>query len=191
MKKLKAKKLNTQVHKWYWKNFDKLTGFENGRLVDHTRKLRFKKIVSSIKKAVIHLNILSLVLIFACGEDIVNNGNTPPQITIFSQDSLSLFTPPFTKDTTIEINAKNIRVTFTAETNADSINGWSLFKVTAFDTTNQTILDTTYSRVSSINNNFEFTLINAKFITLYIQCLRNPPHVFFMKLKNIKIYSYD
>lgn len=196
--KLEERKELNKLLKWHIDNFDKLCGIktEKGKLKMFNltpETVRFKKIKSSLKKAIINLNILSLLFLFACGDNPVNNNMGSNENTIFFQDSLSIVTPPFSKDTNITVSAKNIKITFTAETNADSINGWSLFKVTSLDTNNLTILDTTYNRISSLNNNFEFSLNspNTKFITLYIQCLRNPPYVFFMRLKNIKIISLD
>lgn len=142
--------------------------------------------------------MLAASLIMSCGNDSITNTGTNPgnETLIYSQDSLSLITPPFTKDTTVKFSSiSNIKINFDAETNADSINGWALFKVNAVDSANNTtILDTTYNKTLHMNNSYTISLNNLTstiFINLYIQCLRNSPYVFYMRLKNIKIYSIN
>lgn len=142
--------------------------------------------------------VLVIIGLFAgCGDDnSVNNGNGNTNEILFSLDSLAIITPPFTKDTVFVIsNANTIKIAFTGETNADSINGSALFKVSSIDNVNNNIIfDTTYNATLHMNNNFEFfinTANNPCSVVLYIQCLRTPPYVFFMRLKNIKVYKIN
>lgn len=138
--------------------------------------------------------------LIGCGDDINgNNGNGNPPASeqlIYFQDSLVLVTPPFANDTDIFVNnVENIKITFTGETNADSVNGWSLFSIDIIDITNNVVVyDTTYNRTLHMNNNFDFRVYGITGnigVNIRIQCLRNPPHVFFMKLRNIKIYKIN
>jgi hypothetical protein len=134
--------------------------------------------------------IAAAAALIGCGTDEITGGNGNPHETVlFAMDSLAIITPPFTKDTAVSIPASKVKITFTAQTNADSINGFSLFKISAVDTANITVFDTTYNRISTMNNNFEFTISapGSFALNLYIQCLRTPPHVFFMRLKNIRV----
>jgi len=129
VKKLKERKLNTQVHKWYWENFEKLTGFENNRLVDHTRKHKLKpeithkmkKVINSIKKVTVHLNILGLLFIVACGSDNPTGNNNPPsnETAIISFDTLLVRGISSVVDSLhSEILTKAVRIDFKVETNA-------------------------------------------------------------------------
>jgi hypothetical protein len=45
-----------------------------------------------------------------------------------------------------------------------------------------------------MNRAFDFrvsNIVNPASVIIRIQCLRNPPHVFFMRLKNIRIYKIN
>jgi len=134
VKKLKndVRKLHRQTIKWHNDKFDKLTGIKkvNGKLklftpeADITYKM--KKIVSVIKKVTLHLNILSLLIFFACGSDNpVNNGNPPPTPSNDSLvkivDSLALYTNGLNTNDTILYGLFNaddsIKISLTVETN--------------------------------------------------------------------------
>jgi len=150
--------------------------------------------------AIFFIIVVAIALIAGCGDSDTPTGGNPPVVSgdslLFSLDSFGIVTPPFTKDTSIVIsNTAKIKIIFTAETNADSINGWSLFTVTAIDTIlNQTVYDSTYNHTLNMNNAFDLrinNIMNATAITFRIQCLRNAPHIFFMKLKNIKVFKIN
>lgn len=141
MKKLKndpeVRKLHREVIKWHNAKFDKLTGIKkvNGKLKLFTPEAeityKMKKIVSAIKKVTLHLNILSLLIFFACGSDNpVNNGNPPPSPVTDSLahfiDTLSTSTVTVqsqTVDSTIITDLSigdSIKISFTVESNCDS-----------------------------------------------------------------------
>ncbi len=141
MKKLKndpeVRKLHRQTIKWHNDKFDKLTGIKkvNGKLklftpeADITYKM--KKIVSVIKKVTLHLNILSLLIFFACGSDNpVNNGNPPltpsNEILVMSLDSFNLSGIGFlNKDTIfnmVDTTYDSLKITFDVTSNCDTTN---------------------------------------------------------------------
>ena len=131
--KLEERKEYNKLLKWHIRNFDKLCGLkkEKGKvkmfnLIPETA--RFKKIKSSLKKAVILLNLLVLIIFFACGSDNpVNNGNNPPASNdslVYSLDSFSVWgSGNVQKDTTL-FNLFNtgdsVKMTFTCETNCST-----------------------------------------------------------------------
>lgn len=134
----KSRKLFHQVLKWHNAKFDKLTGIKevNGKLKLFTPEAKEiiklkpvinhkqKKVINSIKKAILHLNLLSLLIVFSCGDDIMDTGNP----SVVSNDSLKLSLDSFSlygsglviRDTNF-FNAfstgDSVKMTFTAETN--------------------------------------------------------------------------
>lgn len=127
--KLEERKLYNQVLKAYLKDFDKYIGIKKTKkeikIVSHTVKKGIKRKMSAIKKVVISLNILSLLFLFACGEDnITNNMGNPPvnnDSLVLSLDSISLYGLGTITNDTIFFNAFNtgdsVKMTFNAETN--------------------------------------------------------------------------
>jgi len=135
-----SRKLERDVQKWHINKFDKLCGMKTvkGKLKLFTPEAKetinlkpeithkMNKVLNSVKKAILHLNILSLLIFFACGSDNpVNNGNPPPTPSndslVKSVDSLALYTNGLnTNDTTLYglFNAgDSIKVSLTVETN--------------------------------------------------------------------------
>ncbi|HMQ79168.1 MAG TPA: hypothetical protein PKE39_09755 [Ignavibacteria bacterium] len=142
-------------------------------------------------KYLITLFALFTIYIYGCGDDNTtntnNNGNG--ETVIFSMDSLSI-----TLNTILGIidsnlvinNAPNIRITFSCSTNADSVNSYALYRVSAADS-NQIYSDSTNNVISSLNNNHTLT-INASLnyiLKFYVQINGNTPY--FIRLKNIKV----
>jgi len=132
--KLNDRKELNQLLKWHNENFDKLCGLkkEKGKvkmfnLIPETA--RFKKIKSSLKKAVIHLNLLVLIIFFACGSDnpVNNTGNNPPASNdslVYSLDSFSVWGSGIVTNDTTLFNLFNtgdsVKMTFTCETNCSN-----------------------------------------------------------------------
>lgn len=137
------------------------------------------------------------VIFYSCGDDnTTNNSGTGGETVIFSMDSLVVITPVSVSDTTIYINNINrVRISFDCLTNADSINGFSSYIILAsyIDSNNvyHEYLDTTYNRISSLNNTFNFYINtpNPYGLNIKAQCFRNNANIYFIKLKNIKIYQ--
>jgi len=200
VKKLKdspeVRKLHRQAIKWHNEKFDKLTGIKkvNGKLklftpeADITYKM--KKIVSAIKKAVVHLNILGLLFIVACGEDNNPTGNNNPPVNndslVFNLDSFALYgSGVVTNDTTLYNlfnSGDSVKMTFNAETNC-----------TASDTA---YINATCGNISSIVSNFElpssFTLYGryvnfGTAILLYIKSTSTK----YIRVKNFKLYKVN
>ncbi|MFK5282742.1 hypothetical protein ACI3PL_24565, partial [Lacticaseibacillus paracasei] len=77
---LAVRKLQNIALKWFNKHWLKFTGITPKKLhiPTSTMNVSIKKVITTIKKILIHLNILSLIIIFiACGSDTVNNVVTP------------------------------------------------------------------------------------------------------------------
>lgn len=124
--KLEERKLYNQVLRSYIKNFDKYFGIKRTpqeiKIVSSTEKKGIKRKMSAIKKVVIGLNILSLLFLFACGEDNItnNNGNPPDPNVLLSLDTLKVeHNSLIFLDSTLTSNvlSKSIRIEFRTETN--------------------------------------------------------------------------
>lgn len=144
MKKLKpeSRKLYRETIKWHNEKFDKLCGIKkvNGKLKLFTPEAKetinlkpeitykMKKVINSVKKAILHLNILGLLFIVACGSDNPTGSNNPPVTNndslVKSVDSLALYVNGLnTNDTNlynIFSNGDSIKVSFTAETDCST-----------------------------------------------------------------------
>lgn len=99
VKKLKnelaVRKLQNLALRWFNKHWLKFTGITPKKLhiPTSTMNVSIKKVITPIKKVLIHLNILSLLIIFACGSDTVNNVVTPPvsnDTAIYTLDSFAI-----------------------------------------------------------------------------------------------------
>jgi len=142
-------------------------------------------------KYLITLFALFTIYIYGCGDDNTtntnNNGNG--ESVIFSMDSLSITLNTIFGiiDSNLVINnAPNIKITFSCSTNADSVNSYALYRVSAADS-NEIYSDSTNNVISSLNNNHSLT-INASLIYIlkfYVQINGNSPY--FIRLKNIKV----
>ena len=197
MKKLKntpeVRKLHRQIIKWHNDKFDKLTGIKkvNGKLklftpeADITYKM--KKIVSAIKKAVVHLNILGLLFIVACGEDNNPTGNNNPPATnndslVFSIDSLGIYGSGIQdKDTTIAINAMSdsIKLTFTLESNCDT---------SAFATGE--VGNIAFTILNNLNTSYSYSgKISSSFNAFRVYFNSSTPK--YLRFKNIKLYKIN
>lgn len=141
MKKLKpeSRKLYRETIKWHNDKFDKLCGIKkvNGKLKLFTPEAKetinlkpeitykMKKVINSVKKAILHLNILGLLFIVACGSDNPTGNNNPPVTNndslVLTVDSLALYgSGTLTNDTILSnlfANNDSIKVTFSGETN--------------------------------------------------------------------------
>lgn len=201
-----SRKLERQVLKWHNEKFDKLTGLKvvKGKLkmftpeAKETIKLKpeitykMKKVINSIKKAVLHLNILSLLFLFACGSDNpVNNGSNPPvsnDSLVFSMDSLALYCNGLnTNDTTLfNIFSMNdsIKVSLTAETNCTS-------QDTGFVAVAVGNISTSVSNFE-LPNTFNFygvfpSVSSGVAFSLYLKTTS----MRFIRIKNVKLYKVN
>lgn len=133
------------------------------------------------------------IYLFGCGNDsTTNNGNTGNgETVIFSMDSLSI-----TLNTNFRIidsniiiyNAPNIKITFDCSTNADSVNSFTQFRISALDS-NNFYLDTTNNWISTLNNmhSISFQASNSFNLKFYIQINGNT--LYYIRLKNVKIFK--
>ena len=165
--KLEERKEYNKLLKWHNDNFDKLCGLkkEKGKvkmfnLIPETT--RFKKIKSSLKKAVIHLNLLGLLFFIACGSDNpVNNGNNPPLSNeIVNLDSLTLYSPNTVNDTAFRFvnnDFDSLKISFTASTNCVNSEVVSL-NISVIDTTNNFIFANSINEANLLNQSYEFYL---------------------------------
>ncbi len=126
-----VRKLYRQSLKWHNEKFDKLTGIKKvGKKMklftpENQETYRIKKIVSAIKKAIVHLNVVAVVLIFiSCGsDDIMNNVTVPPvSVDLLKVDSITAYAtvnPVIDSSFTISnTSMDSLKIEFTAETNA-------------------------------------------------------------------------
>lgn len=195
VKKLKnelaVRKLQNLALKWFNKHWLKFTGITPKKLhiPTSTMNVSIKKVIAPIKKVLIHLNILSLLIIFACGSDTVNNVVTPPvsnnDSLVLTVDSLTLYGTGFKSNDTILYNTFAIgdstKISFTVESNCDSVDNPSC----GFDfgTINLAI-------TNNLNSNYN----------LYGRCTSNGGSILlifnttatrFIKVKNIKFYKVN
>lgn len=139
MKKLKpeSRKLYRETIKWHNEKFDKLCGIKkvNGKLKLFTPEAKetinlkpeitykMKKVINSVKKAILHLNILGLLFIIACGSDNPTGSNNPPVTNndslMYSVDSIGIFgTGYIAKDSSWNCigNGDSIKISFSVST---------------------------------------------------------------------------
>lgn len=197
MKKTKSevRALEILALKWHKKFFDKLTGIKevNGKLKlitpENKEQYRMKKIVSSIKKVTLHLNILAIVLIFiSCGDDnLTNTGNPPPasnDILILSLDSFNLSgIGNISADTLfnfIDTTHDSLKCTFTVVSNCDSLD-FPRLNVTPGNFGENFLysqLNQSYTLYHSKNDTFEFGLYSR----FYSSTNK------YIRVSNIKLY---
>jgi len=144
-----------------------------------------------LMKYLLTLFALFTIFIYGCGDDNTtntnNNGNG--ETVIFSLDSLSitLNTNFGIIDSNLVINnAPNIKITFNCSTNADSVNSYALYRVSAADS-NQVYIDSANNIISSLNNNhlLNFNASSSFILKFFVQINGNTPY--FIRLKNIRI----
>lgn len=205
MKKLKndVRKLHRQTIKWHNDKFDKLTGIKkvNGKLKlftpeaketinlkpEITRKMN--KVLNSVKKAILHLNILGLLLIVACGSDNpVNNGNPPPTPSndslVLTIDSLALYGSGINDTTFFNVLQPNdsLKATFTIETNCTALD--TAYCAGSFGNRDFEILS------NSMPNSFVFYgsyTVNTVFV--FVQMITSNQR--YIRLKNLKVYKVN
>ena len=195
--KLEERKEYNKLLKWHNENFDKLCGLkkEKGKvkmfnLIPETA--RFKKIKSSLKKAVIHLNLLVLIIFFACGSDnVVNNtGNNPPTETeILKIDSLVIWGYNIL-DTTFNISNNDIdslKITFTAETNCIQTNYPQIY-ILIGDSTHEYFLGGAIE-LNDFREHTEFTKTGNTdyYCRIKIKCNNGTGNDKYVRLKNLHI----
>ena len=203
MKKLKpeSRKLYRETIKWHNEKFDKLCGIKkvNGKLKLFTPEAKetinlkpeitykMKKVINSVKKAILHLNILGLLFIVACGSDNpVNNGNPPVnnERLILSLDSFNLSGIGFlTKDTIFNMTDTtydSLKITFDIVSNCD--------------TTNNSVLNVSFGQTGLLlfyrDFNNSYTLYSPKndtfYFALYSQFTSTDYR--YIQAKNFKLY---
>lgn len=206
MKKLRStpesRKLAREVLKWRIENFDKLCGIGkvNNKLELFTPEAKqtinlkpeithkMKKIINSIKKAVIHLNILGLLFLFSCGtEDNPITGN-PPVVNndslVLSLDSFNLTgTGSISKDTLfnlIDSTYDSLKITFDVVSNCDTLDN-AVLNV-SFGNAGLLFfyrdLNASYTLYSAKNSSFWFALFSQF----------NTSQQRYIKAKNFKLY---
>lgn len=145
-------------------------------------------------KYLLTLFALFTIFIYSCGNDSTtntnNNGNG--ETVIFSMDSLSinLNSSIQVNDTLIYLtDASTIKITFNCETNADSVNGFALYRIVAGDS-NGVFKDTSSGNVSTLNNQHVINIIASNYyaLSILIQLSRNNSFPYFIRLKNIKVF---
>lgn len=205
MKKLKpeSRKLYRDTIKWHNEKFDKLCGIKKvkGKLKLFTPEAKetinlkpeitykMKKVLNSVKKAILHLNILGLLFIVACGSDNpVNNGNTPPTPSndslIFSLDSFNLSgLGTLEKDTIFNFSDTlfdSLKCTFDVVSNCDTTD----FSILNVSFGNAGLLfyyrdfNQSYTLYASKNDSFYFALYSR------IYSIQTK----YLYVKNIKLY---
>lgn len=197
VKKLKnelaVRKLQNIALKWFNKHWLKFTGITPKKLhiPTSTMNVSIKKVIAPIKKILIHLNILSLVILFvACGSDTVNNVVTPVSNDSLkaSIDSLTLYVNGLNTNDTNLYNIFNvgdsIKVTGTTETNCATND-------TAFVSINVGNIFTSLNN-SNIPNSFTFygafiSSSNPVSFALYLKTTS----MRYLKLKNIRLYKVN
>jgi len=203
VKKLKpeSRKLYRETIKWHNEKFDKLCGIKkvNGKLKLFTPEAKetinlkpeitykMKKVINSVKKAILHLNILGLLFIVACGSDNpVNNGNPPVnnERLILSLDSFNLSGIGFlTKDTIFNMTDTtydSLKITFDIVSNCD--------------TTNNSVLNVSFGQTGLLlfyrDFNNSYTLYSPKndtfYFALYSQFTSTDYR--YIQAKNFKLY---
>lgn len=204
MKKLKpeSRKLYRETIKWHNEKFDKLCGIKkvNGKLKLFTPEAKetinlkpeitykMKKVINSVKKAILHLNILGLLFIVACGSDNPTGNNNPPvsnnDSLVKIVDSLALYTNG-SNDTNlynIFTAGDSIKVSLTVETNC-----------TASDTALVGVyVGNISANLTNLSNNYTFyglypTTTSSVSFGLILQTTL--PR--FIRLKNIKLYKVN
>lgn len=197
VKKLKnelaVRKLQNLALRWFNKHWLKFTGITPKKLhiPTSTMNVSIKKVIAPIKKILIHLNILSLVILFvACGSDTVNNVVTPVSNDSLkaSIDSLTLYVNGLNTNDTNLYNIFNvgdsIKVTGTTETNCATND-------TAFVSINVGNIFTSLNN-SNIPNSFTFygafiSSSNPVSFALYLKTTS----MRYLKLKNIRLYKVN
>lgn len=198
MKKLKdspeVRKLHRQAIKWHNEKFDKLTGIKkvNGKLklftpeADITYKM--KKIVSAIKKAVVHLNILGLLFIVACGEDNNPTGNNNPPVNNNAVLTIDTFKVEHSsiifRDTvlTSSLMSKSVKIDFSTETNC-TINDVPQLTIKY----NNVI---TLNSIDTLNKPLSFTQTrdSSKSTSLELSLFMSANGMRYLKFTNVKVY---
>jgi len=147
-----------------------------------------------LMKYLLTLFALFTIFIYGCGDDNTtntnNNGNG--ETVIFSLDSLSI-----NLNSSIQVNdtlfyltdASTIKITFNCETNADSVNGFALYRIVAGDS-NGVFKDTSSSNISTLNSQHVINIIASNYyaLSILIQLSRNNSFPYFIRLKNIKVF---
>lgn len=205
-----SRKLERQVLKWHNEKFDKLTGLKvvKGKLkmftpeAKETIKLKpeitykMKKVINSIKKAVLHLNILSLLFLFACGSDNpVDNGSNPPvsnDSLVFSVVNLQAI-GSIAIDTTVSIHNTNddsLKMSFTLSTNCIQANNPS-FTVNAIDTSGNYFLVATYNELNSLNKSYtlNFAPTPLDYSVRIRMKMESPQPDKYIKLTDFKVFK--
>lgn len=202
VKKLKnelaVRKLQNLALKWFNKHWLKFTGITPKKLhiPTSTMNVSIKKVIAPIKKILIHLNILSLVIMFiACGSDTVNNVTVPPvNNDLLTLDSVTAFidlTPAMLVDSTVNFSNNDfdsLKISFTAETNATAV--MQPYLLVAIQDTNGIIKDILVNDISNFNQDYTLYLkthnINySLFCRVKLSPLANLGT--FVKIKNLHI----
>ena len=198
VKKLKnelaVRKLQNIALKWFNKHWLKFTGITPKKLhiPTSTMNVSIKKVITPIKKVLIHLNILSLLIIFACGSDTVNNVTNPPvsnnDSLKASIDSLTLYVNGLNTNDTNLYNifsvGDSIKVTGTAETNCTSND-------TAFVFVNVGNIIASLNN-SNISNPFTFygAFVSSSNPVAFMLYLKTTS-LRYLKLKHIRLYRVN
>lgn len=138
---------------------------------------------------------LFAIYIYGCGNDTTtNNGNNGNgETVIYSLDSLSITLNTIFGiiDSNLVINnAPNIKITFSCSTNADSVNSFVQYRISALDS-NNFFLDTTNNWISTMNNDHVILIqgSNNFYLNFYLQISGNAPY--FIRLRNVKIVRIE
>lgn len=206
----KSRKLFRQVLKWHNDKFDKLTGIKevNGKLKLFTPEAKEiiklkpvinhkqKKVINSIKKAILHLNLLSLLIVFSCGtDDIMNTGNPPVgnESLVYSLDSVSLLGTGLqntSKEDTVMTNMDNdsLKVTFTVSTNCLNTDNVSLRTFIGSYGGNEYSLIT--NNIDDMNRTYTgYFRKNKNTVIANITMTFNSSVSKYLKVSNIKVYK--
>ncbi len=135
--------------------------------------------------------LFSIIFLFSCSNDTTTNtGNgNGNETVIYSIDSLSitLNTMFGIIDSNFTINnAPNLKVTFNCSTNADSVNSFALFRISAGDSS-IIYKDTLNDNISELNNDFVIVIHGSSnyILNFYLQVNGFSPY--FIRLRNIKV----
>lgn len=144
-----------------------------------------------MKNLLYTFTLISVIYLFGCGNDTTTNTGTGNggETVIYSIDSLSI-----TLNTIFGIidsnftitNSPNLKITFNCSTNADSVNSYALFRISAADSLN-IYKDSTHDVISTLNNDFTI-LVNGSnnyILNFFVQINGYAPY--FIRLKNIKV----
>ena len=135
--------------------------------------------------------VVCFTYLYGCGNDSTTNSGGPPngETVILSLDSLSITLSTIFGiiDSNFVINnAPNIKITFNCSTNADSVNSFALYRISAADS-NTIYKDTTNDVISSLNH-AQTIIINASnvyILKFYLQV--NGNSTYFLRLRNLRV----